>query len=278
MDDSRKPETEERDPSTVPELQVVQSPASSKLPPTVLIVTSVDAELAALQERLKGLQGYPNNVGSIPVEIGELGSRVVAVCKTMQDSADSSRDVVGSLLDSVELKTTKLVLGLGTALGTMKEQRIGDVLVASCILASHPPKGDSAPVMRRPLLSSFADAVSPLLTFKWPSKSQSHVGNEMIPENRRPRVYHGAILSLPTPLDHDQIVPHKPVGAGAALYEIADEAVRARTPWLVATAIRGFVIGPTEEQEDKESSLAPAAAADFATWLLSRDIMDHYLK
>ena len=52
-------------------------------PPVVLIITTADVELKAVRDRLEEVpQGYPEAIGSVPVKIGKLGGRVVAVCKT----------------------------------------------------------------------------------------------------------------------------------------------------------------------------------------------------
>ena len=266
-------------------------------PPTVLLVTTADAEMAAVLDRLENLQGYPESVGSFPVKIGKLGGRVVAVCKTEMGIIRTHR-VVLDLLRSDYLKdSVKIVFSVGFAWGAKPEsrggvrggnQRFGDVLVATkCIEAGHVRASDGDVEIRGTVkTSSLVDSVNSLLCEGWPDKSQTHFGQERIPDHRS-TAHVGTVISLPTLLDdkeltekiigHPQVVPHKPiVGGDMELYQIADAADAAGKSWLFAKAICDFA-GLDGAKNNDAQPLAAAAAADFVDWLLCHDVMTTFL-
>ncbi len=125
-----------------------------------------------------------------------------------------------------------------------------------------------------------------MLCTDWPRTSQTHFGRERIPEQHRPKAHVGTVLSLPMLLDskkateqlikHPQIVPHKPiVGGEMELYQIADAAVDAKKDWLLAKAICDFA-GLAGAKNKDDQPLAAAAAADFAEWLMRKDVIHSY--
>ena len=258
-------------------------------PPVVLIVTTADAEMEAVLDRLEKVpHGYPKAVDWFPVKIGKLGGRVVAVCKTEQ-GINATYRVVHQLLRSDYLKdSVKLVFAVGFAWGAKPisrggNQRIGDVLVATkCIEAGHVRASDGDVEIRGTVKTSpLVDSVNSLLCTRWPS--ETHFGEEKLPDHR-PTAHVGTVISLPTLLDdkelterligHPQVVPYKPiVGGDMELYQIADAANETGKQWLLAKAICDFA-GLDGKKDKTGQAQAAAAAADIADWLMRQAVMD----
>ena len=264
-------------------------------PPVVLIVTTAVTEMEAVLERLEKVsEGYPKAVGSIPVKIGKLGGRVVAVCKTEQGINDTY-GVVDDLLRSDYLRdSVKLVFAVGFAWGAKPEsgggnQRTGDVLVATkSFEAGHNRAGDDGTEMRGEVKTSpLVNSVNSLLCKDWPPESQTHFGTTPIPVHpRRPKAHVGTVISLPTLFDgatsvkklltHPDIARHKPIGGDMELYQIVKVSNERGKRWLLAKSICDFA--GLEGKIDKiDQPLAAAAAADFAVWLLKHEVLDNHL-
>ena len=255
--------------------------------PEVLVVTTADAELQAVRDRLENLQGYPKAVDWFPVIIGKLGGRVVAVCKTEQ-GINATYRVVHQLLRSAYLKDSiKLVFAVGFAWGAKPgDQRIGDVLVATKFIeAGHIRASDGDVEIRGAVKTSpLVDSVNSLLCDRW-RPSETHFGEET--NDHHPKAHIGTVLSLPTLLDdaetalklitHPQVVPHKPiVGGEMELYQIAAAAVETKKDWVLAKAICDFAGLDGRPKDKKGQPQAARAAAHFAAWFLEQEAMASY--
>ena len=263
--------------------------------PTVLIVTTADAEVEAVVDRLvKVHQGYPKAVDKFPVKIGKLGGRVVVVCKTEQGIFRTYRDVLALLSTEYLKDSVKLVFAVGFAWGAKPASRggnqgVGDVIVAKSFLETGHVRAGSGDVEIRSAVqeTSLAKSVNSLLCTDWPRQSASHFGHERMPEQpRRPKAHIGTVISLPTLLDdkhateeligHPQIVPLRPIGGDMELYQMAAAADEKVKRWLFAKAICDFAGLDGAKNKDAQP-LAAAAAADFADWILRQEVMNGYL-
>jgi len=98
------------------------------------------------------------------------------------------------------------------------------------------------------------------------------------------------VISLPELIDNatyakeliggDQARPRKPIGGEMEMYQIAHAANEEKTEWIAAKAVSDYagLDGVDKKEHKKDQPLAAAAAADFANWILSQDVMDYYLK
>ena len=256
----------------------IQSPAAKrrKVPqPTVLIVTTAGTEMDAV---LKGLDRPHREeaVDEIPVVIGRLGGRVVAVAKTQQGIC-RTYGVVLRLLRSGDLRdSVKLVFAVGFAWGAKPaenggDQEIGDIIVADKLVAAgHVKIQHGKEILRGDIQgASLARSV-----------------NDALCRNYRPRVHIGAVISFPKLIDdggyasywinHDEVKEHKPIGGEMELYQIADAANETGKLWFLAKGICDFA-GLTGSKTKEAQQEAAKAAVDFTKWLLVQDVMNHYL-
>ena len=233
----------------------------------VLLVTTATGEMNAVVARIA--DGSMDAVDRIPLFVGDMGGRVVAVCKTEQGTLKTYK-VVAKVLQALSVS---IVIAVGFAWGAVPaEQRIGDVIVATkCIDAGHVRAGNGDDEIRGAVLvTPLADTVNALLCKDLPG--QVHIGT---------------VISLPKLIDdaetanrlitHPQIAPHKPLGGDMELYQIAEAAADHRTPWLFAKAISDFAGLGGIPKNKLGQPIAAAAAADIIAFILRQKVMDSYL-
>jgi len=260
----------------------------------VLIVTTADAEMEAVVGSLENAQ-LVGSIDKIPVTIGELGGRRVAVCQTQQSSTQTHA-VVLALLGSDELKdNVRLVLAIGIAWGANPaseggDQLVGDVLVASRFVdAGHVKVKDGETTVRGAVTANaIAHSVNALLCRDWPGESKTHFGQGIaVPvDPRRPKVHVGTAVSLPALIDdkeaamslieHQQVAPHKPIGGEMELYQVAAAAEFCGKRWFLSKGISDYA-GVDDAKSKSSQPLAAAAAVDFADWVLRQPVMDAHL-
>lgn len=270
-------------------------------PPQVLVVTTAPVELNAVRRRLQAPNGSEKvgklSINKVPLLVGQLGGRLVIVCKTEQGTSNTETTIL-RLLESKQLSSAiRLVFAIGFCFGvnpakasdTSAEdgQLIGDVLVANRVIdLSHTAEKTRTEFRTGSSVNeSLMSVLNDINTLGWPKANDYEDWLKIKDRPRPPKAAVGALISAPIlfnnreelegVLKHDQVKPYKPLGGDMELFQIAKAVQAKQKMWLLAKSVGDY--GGIKPKHDKGQNLANATAVDFADWFLRLGSIDQVL-